>query len=426
MIWHEIATEIDKINNQVIREEKNLEFEEEPLTIYGKKYFWSKKVPLYGKGKKINGVLGISFDITERKKEQEELLKALKSKSSFLSIMSHELKNTVGNVISSIDIIKSMVNQPDFSKEKLDKFISVGEESAKKVIPFLESVITYFELDSKNLSAAECNLPKVYFELNALPNALIIDNLNLYKVLLIVLDNAIKYTQDGKIFIRAYLEQGYLYIEIEDTGIGMSREHLNNLFMAFSDTEHEDVHYRKFGLQLSIAKKILTLIGGDIVITSVLDKGTKVLLHVPYQESVQEIHNLSDVNMTSIEMPQRILLVEDDINSLQIELSLLQSLGLNVDTASNGHNALKLVGENKYDLIFMDITLPDISGVETAQTIWQKHDKAIPIVAVTSHSSEEAVDDLLEKGFFFIIPKPISLEHFKQFFSSLPMLQKGD
>jgi len=445
----ELAGNLEKTNQEVIATGNEKVFEELGVNNnWQSAIYLSRRVPLTNENNEIIGIIGVSFDISDRKQQEKELKLALeqaelaaKAKTDFLAIMSHELRNAIGNIVSALQLV--MANR----KEKIvdsNDYLAMAAKAAQDVLPFLKNVSNYFELESgliyakktpanvvetiraaaKNyLTAKKANVDLFLDISTDVPEQILVDNYNLYKIVDIIVGNAIRFTQQGAITIKAYTQHNYLTVTVSDTGIGIPATQLSNLFNAFPVSQEQNAKYRKFGLRLSIVKKMLQLVGGDISIQSQEGKGTQVSISLPYErvESVDEPELDTELTMS----PLTILVVEDDPLSAEIEVALLTQLGHSVDAVATGMQAITRFNQKPYDLIFMDITLPDISGLEAAKLIHKK-DKSIPIVAVTSHSSEEAIDDLLSQGFLTVIPKPISQTALHAFFATyVKLLEDG-
>ncbi|MDF2866633.1 MAG: arcB [Gammaproteobacteria bacterium] len=446
----DLAETLQKTNQEVIATGVEKIFEELGVgTDWQPAIYLSRRMPLTNEDNTIIGIIGVSFDISERKQQEKELQLALeraelaaKAKTDFMAIMSHELRNAIGNIVSALQLATATRKEARVGPHD---YLTIAEKTAKDILPFLENVSNYIELESgliyskktpanivetiravvKNNTAAKNKAVSLLFDISTdLPDQLLVDNYNLYKVLDIIISNAIRFTQMGSIIIKAEItDDHYLTVTVTDTGTGISAAQLNNLFNAFPISQEQNARYRKFGLRLSIAKKMLQLIGGDIRVHSEEAKGTQVSITLPY-EAVDEM-SVPEAKAELAISPLTILVVEDDPVSSEIEVTLLTKLGHRVDAVATGMAAVKQFNQKQYDLIFMDITLSDISGLDATKLIHKK-DKAIPIVAITSHSSEEAIDDLLSQGILTVIPKPISQAAFEEFFANYAKLLRDE
>lgn len=425
----------------------------------------TNKVPLLDKQNNVMGILGIYHDITERKKNEAELLQAKikaaanQSKSLFLAVMSHELTNRLGNIMSAIDIAREkLVNVKN--SEKLNPtldWLSLAYTESKSVLPFLKNVTEYLELDSGLIDSklAPVQLTEMLSKLasgyidklkankidlllnitNSFPTNILIDSYNVYRVLDTVIGNAIRFTHTGTITIKAQIEKSnYLAIIIQDTGKGIPQAQLKNIFNAFcKDKVDINSKYKKFGLKLSIAKQIMELINGDIIIASQEGKGTEVKLLVPYLDNKNErrigiINTKQKRRKTKNAKNLKLLVVEDDPVSLNFQVHILNSMGYEVHFVSTGEEAIEKARQNQYHIIFMDITLPGMTGIEASQEIMKLRSDRPLIVAVTSHATEESVEDILASGIDELIEKPINQEKFELFFNTTypSLIEDGD
>lgn len=424
-------------------------------------YYLSSRVPLKNNMDEVIGVVGISINITDKKKVEAELKqqievtkKANQSKSLFLTVMSHELTNRLGNIMSAMDIAqREVIKNNDYSQSILD-CLSLAYTEAKSILPFLKNVIEYLELDSglidsklvsvqltemisklatENSDKLKTNNTEILLNItNSIPSNILVDSYNVYRVLDIVISNAIRFTHNGTITIKAQIEHSnYLSIIVQDTGKGITELQLKNIFNAFS-SHKADVNskYKKFGLKLSIAKQIMNLINGDIIISSQKDEGTNVKLIVPYK--VYKVERNVDIDCSKHHMKDneasknlKLLVIEDDPVSLNLQANILNSMGYNVHFVSTAEEAIEKVKQHQYDLLFMDITLPGMTGIEASKEIRKIYTNKLLIIAVTSHANEESVEDILANGIDELIEKPINQEKFEYFFNiTYPSLLK--
>lgn len=452
LIWKDQADIVDSINNEVMLSGKSKEYEEYAENIDGKRYFLSKKVPLKDSTGKAIGLVGVSFDVTERKHYQEQIELALKKaeyaeniKGSFLSIMTHELKNTIIDIVNSVQLCKFLLEKPnDKTIGNLTDYLHIIEKTSQNILPSIEDVITYLELEKGNIYTKPSisnpietiravlknhqinKSPSVRILLDisdSIPDLIEFDNFNLFKILDVVVFNAVRFTEEGSILLNVSIRNSYLYISVKDTGKGMSKSQLESLFEPFPNFSIKEPLFQKFGLRLSIAKKIIHLIGGDLTIDSELGNGTIATISIPVYFKESDLTQSPDAiidypcNEVTHEKPLSILLVEDDAISLAIELEIISEFGHKVDYATSGSEAIEKALHKSYDLIFMDISLPDISGIEATKIIREKLGK-IPVIAITSYSYESVIDNLLSNGIESIIPKPVTKESMKEFFNT--------
>lgn len=450
MIWKDIAEKVDKTNKLVMEKSEVLEFEEPALTTTGEKIFWSKKIPLQDKNGNLTGLLGISFDITDRKKTEEALRKAIKAKSEFLEVMSHDLRGPFNNILGATEVSK-MYLKSGKPLNDVEEYLNIIPDEINRALDLLNNVNFLLALNDGKMNTEILSvdiiktIKDILFEhkstdsikietikFHNIPEKIWVDVSNLYIALKIIINNAIRFTKKGSISVNIFLDDikiNHINIEISDTGCGMTLEQQENIFKAFlTDADlNERSHLRKPGLKLVIARKIIELIGGSFSIDSKPSIGTRIKLRIPFEiykdGAIREIeiqkfrieekkNNSDDIGTI---FPFSILLVEDDPLSLELESLALEALNQKVTKATTGKQAIKLAKKKKFDIIFLDITLPDIDGVEVAVQIREKWGDDITIVAVTSHTLEKDISLFTRYGMMTVIPKPANYTFFKEF-----------
>lgn len=425
-------------------------FVEEESQVKGKKAtVLSQKVALKSKKGEVIGVLGISLDITELKQTQNELIKAkeltenaIDSKLEFLKIISHELRSKFNNISGANEVIGIKETDLDTKKE----YHKIINDSVFESISLLENVLYLFEIDKNGFSTKKHSINvEHFFEsllsnirvndkvvkkleiFDSVPKAISIDAINFGKTVDIVLKNSARFTDSGEIILRVNASKSgidnNLIVEITDTGVGISSIQKQNIFNTLLTSNENDAktRFRKPGVKLPIAKKILEILGGTLTIKeSQLNIGTTMKLTVPFTKSLGEFPRKTKEFSRQIEtlspaVSLNILLVEDDAISSKLQSDFLLKLGHKVTRVSTGLHAVEAAISQKFDLIMLDITLPDIDGVEVVRRIHEQVDSnSLDIVAVTSHSLEN--DYFIENGFMTTIGKPISQEKFERFF----------
>jgi signal transduction histidine kinase/CheY-like chemotaxis protein len=427
----------------------------------------TNKVPLLDKQNNVIGILGIYHDITERKKKEEELQiakekteQAYHSKTEFISIASHEIRGPVGNVIAMIDEVTAKLENTkkilygsivDVLAEagKIElindvrQLLSETEEEAKKAKiqahrslnaltnlgnlhrlqteetkqkPEISDTEELFKkaisqsklLDDKNID--------IYLEVNpTVPAEVIIDYYNLYEALYVILSNAVRFShKNGLVKVKVDTteenSQNYLVIKVQDFGVGIADNQLKHLFKTTLHAEEQTIEsrYRKPSLQLPQAKMKIEVSGGRIQIESKLNQGTTVTIYVPYQLKSQ----LTEQALKSLSLPEtkplHLLLIEDDLTAQAIEKRYLEELGHTVDVAVTGTAAITLGTKNNYDMVLMDITLPDISGISVMRKIQQVKGNETPFIAVTSHASDDDDYYFISQGAVTVLTKPVT------------------
>lgn len=402
----------------------------------------TNKVPLFDQQNQVIGILGIYHDITERKKIEEDLKKAIQSKSEFLEVMSHDLRGPFNNILCAAEIAK-MYLKSGKPIQKIEEYLDIIPNEINRSLDLLNNVNFLLELNDGKIQKGIVSInitntiktilsdyqvsPSINITINSspsVPQKIKIDAMNLYLALKIIISNALRFTNEGSVKIIIDLDNANnLCVEVIDTGCGMTLEQQKNIFKAFLTEEDytERSHLRKPGLKLVIAKKIIELMGGTFIIKSKPGLGTTVKVSAPFKTvsvNRQETSPLvtkklvkRDDNILSFS----ILLVEGDAISIELETLALESLNQRVTKATTGRQAIELAQTTKFDIIFLDITLPDIDGVEVAFQVRERWGDDITIVAVTSHVLEKDISLFTRHGMMAVIPKPASYSIFKQF-----------
>jgi len=441
----EMAEKYKELDRKVISEGRMFVNEEYVLSADGsKQLFETSRVPMTQNGRTI-GMLLVAHDITERKEMEERALSASRAKSAFLANMSHEIRTPMNAIIGMTTIGKSADNAGrkdycftkigeasshllgvindilDMSKIEANKFeLSPVEFNFEKMIQSVVNVIN-FRVDEKHQKLS-VRIDK------EIPKNLFADDQRLVQVITNLLGNSVKFTPEGgSISLDARFsgeKEGLCTIEItvKDTGIGISPEHQGHLFSSFQQAEISTTRrYGGTGLGLAICKSIVEMMGGTIRVESEQEKGAAFIFTVQVKKSAHENDTINDLSESDVkEKPDlaglfagwRILLVEDVEINREIVLSLLEATRLGIDCAENGVEAVRKFSEapDKYDLIFMDIQMPEMDGYEATRRIralGMPKAKSIPIIAMTANVFREDVEKCLEAGMNSHVGKPL-------------------
>jgi len=365
---------------------------------------------------------------------------ASKTKANFLSTVTHELRTPLYAVTGLTNMLLEEKPNPDqiphlkslkFSGDYLLTFINdilqINKIEANKVE--LDPVL--FNLKSKvenvcsalNNSALDNNTIMHYEFQKDLPETFIGDNLKISQILINLIGNSIKFTKDGDIWVRVYSvtkngDDYLLRFEIEDNGIGISKEKQDNMFESFSQGSIQiNRKYGGTGLGLSIVKGLIEILKGKIYLKSELGKGTTFFFEIPLTYAPETVKiekedyskNISKLDISNI----KILIVEDNKINQMITKKILSKMGLYCDIVDNGEAAVEKVKEVNYSIVLMDIHMPGISGLEATKII-RTFDKELTIFALTAVTLEDKMHEFEEAGFDDIISKPFKQEDFEK------------
>lgn len=422
------------------------------LTKFGQTIFEEKLQPNYGNKIDIEisakliqyldekAVLCIGRDITDRKIVEEETLRAKEKaeemnrlKTNFLANMSHELRTPLVGILGFADLLNSELENSDH-KEMSETILKSGErllstlsnilnlskiESGKTEVVLKKTNVHAILKSTAHLFSAAAKFKGIEIEYQLLPGELYleVDENLISEVFNNLINNAIKFTDSGKITLRTRVipeDSNKISIEVSDTGIGISQEHIGYIFEEFRQiSEGFSRSFEGTGLGLTITKKFVELMNGTIRVDSEINKGTTFILEFPDYNKFGK--SGSNELTTIFSTKKRTLVVEDDEISKKFITACIQDF-CDIDLANDGHHAIKLASENNYDLVLMDINLGrSIDGLDTTKEIRKMQNyKETPIVAVTAYAREEDKQEFLKGGCSHYLSKPYTRNDIRQ------------
>ncbi|KAB2866674.1 MAG: PAS domain S-box protein, partial [Bacteroidales bacterium] len=412
-----------KSDDIALKSDEPIEVEEDITFIDGNKHtikvFKRRVFDINGS---VLGVLGISTDITERKRYEKALVEALekaeesdKLKSAFLANMSHEIRTPLNGIIG---FSKYLRNFPDTSRDETLKFLNIICNSADHLLNLINDIIDISKIEvgqlkiapeSINLNALLNEIYTFYYSANPdlskrgvsfrittslsdAESSIVVDKVRLRQVLNNLIGNALKFTREGSVEFGYELttDKNYVRFFVKDTGIGISKDKVELIFQRFRQADVDIT--KKFGgtgLGLAISKSLVDLMGGNIWVDSQPEIGSTFYFTLPFIKTAIPVAK-SDAPFEFKEVMdklkgKRILIAEDDTNSLFYLKTVLQNSGIVCLEALNGRDAVNLFLKNPdVDLILMDLKMPELSGFEAIKEIRRVSPK-VPIIVQTAH-----------------------------------------
>ncbi|XAW89958.1 aerobic respiration two-component sensor histidine kinase ArcB [Vibrio sp. CDRSL-10 TSBA] len=434
----EIAQSIVETDQEVFQNNRSLTYEQWLEYPDGRKnYFELRKVPFYSKEGRHLGLVGFGRDITERKRHEESLEKASRDKTTFISTISHELRTPLNGIVGLSRMLLDTPLDPDQRKHMqtinvsavtlgnifndiidMDKFDRRKLELFPAPLSFEEFVV---ELES--LSALMAEQKGLRFDLERLtdlPALVEVDATRLRQVLWNLISNAMKFTKEGGVVmtVSADIEDGQAYIvmDIEDTGIGIPEAELDKIFAMYYQVKSgkDNLHAVGTGIGLAVSRQLINLMGGDITVSSEEGFGSTftVSICVPLAQESEPQH--SPVEHKSL----NIFMVEDIELNITVARSLLESLGHTVSVAMTGEEAKQKFDPAAFDLAFLDIQLPDMTGFDVAQYYRATYPQLPPLVALTANVLKDKAE-YQRKGMDEAISKPLSVKAVQEVINKL-------
>lgn len=406
--------------------------------------------PIYDVNDIIIGYLGIANDITEKRKQFDELEKAKilaeqanVAKSEFLANMSHEIRTPLNGVIGFTDLVlKTNLN------ETQEQYISIVNQSANSLLGIINDILDFSKIEAGKL---ELDLERTdLFEIasqatdiityqahskglevllnvsTSLPRFVYTDNIRLKQIIVNLLGNAVKFTEKGEIELKINAlekidEENIVFrIQVKDTGIGIHPDKLDKIFEAFAQEDSSTTKkYGGTGLGLTISNQLLKLMNSTLQLQSVLGEGSTfyfdVLLKVEYADA-EVWDTVSDI--------KNVLIVDDNVNNRMILRQMLSLNKINSTEAANGIEAIKVLSEkNNFDVIIMDYHMPYMDGLETIKKIrenFQTTEHLQPIILLYSSNDDEKIIKACEEyKVNYKLVKPIKMNDLYQAFNNL-------
>ncbi len=427
----EVAEKVLETDEKVFRHNVSLTYEQWLDYPDGRKAcFEIRKVPYYDRVGKRRGLMGFGRDITERKRYQDALERASRDKTTFISTISHELRTPLNGIVG----LSRILLDTDLTDEQ-ERYLKTIHVSAVTLGNIFNDIIemdkmerrkiqldnqpvdfTGFLADLENLSGLQAQQKGLHFVLDPtlpLPHKVITDGTRLRQILWNLISNAVKFTpQGGNVNVRVRYDEGdILHFEVEDSGIGIPEAEQDKIFAMYYQVKDSQggKPATGTGIGLAVSRRLARNMGGDICVTSLPGKGATFTLTVHAPAVAEEVED----TLAEDEMPLpalNVLLVEDIELNVIVARSVLEKLGNSVDVAMTGKAALEMFVPGEYDLVLLDIQLPDMTGLDISRQLKQRFaaDELPPLVALTANVLKNK-NEYLDAGMDDVLSKPLSV-----------------
>ena len=363
--------------------------------------------------------------------------KANRAKSDFLSSMSHEIRTPLNAIVGLSECIKNSDDIEEIHEDANDVvmasnnlleivngILDISKIEADKM-EIIETNYNPVELFDEVATIAKTRIGEKEIELRCyfaedIPNTLYGDKGKLKQIITNVLSNAVKYTEEGHIKFNVSCinerDKSNLQIIISDTGRGIKLEQKDTIFNKFERAEEDkNSTIEGTGLGLAITKSLVEMMGGKILVHSTYGEGSKftIFLEQKYSKSEDNIKVVKDEKVSYSD--KRVLVVDDNKLNIKVASKVLSEFELNIDSADSGFSAIEKIENNEhYDIIFMDIMMPKMSGVETLKKLKEIDNFNTPVVALTADAMEGKSTKYIEVGFNDYLSKPINKQELKR------------
>ncbi|MCP4323035.1 MAG: response regulator [Alteromonadales bacterium] len=399
------------------------------------RYFRVRGIAQKGLDGKAARMAGSLSDVTEIKNQSLALKKALEeakganiAKSDFLANMSHEIRTPMNGVLGALQVLK----QNDLS-DKSNEIVEMGITSSKNLLSIINDILDLSKIESNNISlellptnivalfqsiideqslvAEHKKIDLVFSVQNCMHAHWLGDPVRLRQIFLNLISNAVKFTLEGAVNIELKEQNNTLVFEVRDTGIGISKVQIEKLFNRFEQADSTTTrNFGGTGLGLPIAKKLANLMGGDITVTSKENIGSTFSVVLPLKRTEFESNDQAESSQVQMPLAENlnILLVEDNRINQTVFSAVVKPTKATIHIANDGIEAVGKVGKVLPDMIFMDIQMPNMDGVQACEIIKVTYPN-IPIFALTANIMKDDIIKYKQVGFDYCLGKPIDV-----------------
>jgi PAS domain S-box-containing protein len=380
-------------------------------------------------------------EVAERKQAEKQAKAASEAKSQFLANMSHEIRTPMNAIIGFSEVLK----EEELTQEQ-KKYVAAIYDAGHNLLALINDILDFskietgkFDLEVDNCSfgelletveslmraaALEKGLKFEILQCDDLPEHIVTDSDRVLQCLVNLVGNAIKFTKEGHVYVNVSVEEidykAYIRFDVEDTGISIPADKQETIFDSFTQADGSKTRkYGGTGLGLSITKQLAELLEGSVSMSSKAGKGSVFTLKIPANVDVKSQPSLNRYD-TADELfgekdakqltgfSGRVLVAEDSPPNQMLILTLLERLGLDVTIVDDGNGAVQKCKSQSYDIIFMDINMPNMNGYEATKVL-RANDVRTPVIALTAHAMKGDEEKCIEAGCDDYLAKPTNL-----------------
>ncbi len=375
-------------------------------------------------------------------------LESARAKGQFAANVTHELRTPLNGILGMLQLLDS----PDLNQLQ-KQYVDTAQNSAESLLMLINDILDFSKIDAEkaalqpidfelhklvkevtDLLAHQARKKSIYlrYEIEAsVPNFLKGECNRIRQVLFNLIGNAIKFTEEGGVTLKVkvvadgevYLQEGdtpSIEFSVEDTGIGIAKDAKERIFEAFSQADGSTSrNYGGTGLGLTISRQLTQFMGGQLQLESELNKGSRFWFDLPLEvlEAAGEDASLSDIQSDATLHPLppnlHVMVVDDNRTNQQVAKGMLERLGCYVDVAGSGEEALRMVFQKPYAVIFMDVQMPGMDGYDVTDQIRRLEEESahVPVIAMTANNMQDDIEHCLNVGMDDFLPKPFKMHH---------------
>ncbi len=384
-------------------------------------------------------------NILDMEREKQSAISASKAKARFLANMSHEIRTPINAILGMNSMILRECKEPHIKEYSLDV-----QNAGKNMLSLINDILDLSKVESGKLEIipVDYDLSSLIHDISMmistkatkkglkldiiadekLPSRLYGDEIRIKQILINILNNAVKYTEEGSVSLKisgiSREDNVLLKFVIEDTGIGIREEDIPKLFSEYERIDEErNRNIEGTGLGMNITARLLALMDSELDVESIYGEGSRfsfllnqrIMNEEPIGNLEERIHKMAkeqNYKVSFVAPKARILVVDDNQINLKVFVNLLKETKINIDIAESGEECLRLITKNKYHIIFLDHMMPDMDGIETLHRMKEMDSlcNESPVVALTANAVLGAREMYINEGFDDYLSKPIVSE----------------